>query len=73
MDHYIENLATKQNKPVYSLDSNQNIMLKNEAEKFSSLQDSMYASYSIHFMKRMLDNVLSSCRLVSAYKNFDLN
>ncbi|KAA5549040.1 TraB/GumN family protein [Adhaeribacter rhizoryzae] len=73
MDHYIEKLAIKQQKQIYSLDGNQNAMLHQEAKRFSAPEDSMYATYAIHFMKSMLNNDTTSCQIVSAYKKFDLN
>jgi uncharacterized protein YbaP (TraB family) len=73
MDHHIERLAIKDKKQIRSLDINHGVLLKKEALGFSPLQDSLYASYSIHFMKSMLNNDLSSCQLVSAYKKFDIN
>lgn len=73
MDHHIEKLAIKNKMKIQSLDINQEIMLKKEALGFSHLQDSLYASYSIHFMKNMLNNDLSDCNIITAYKNFDIN
>ncbi|MGV3588703.1 MAG: TraB/GumN family protein [Adhaeribacter sp.] len=73
MDQYIEKLAIKQQKQIYSLDENQKVMLSQEAKRFSAPQDSMYTTYGIHFMKSMLNNDTTSCQVISAYKNFDLN
>ncbi|MEZ0608567.1 TraB/GumN family protein [Fibrella sp. WM1] len=73
MDHHIEQVAMKDRKSVQSLDTEQVSLLTEEAKKFSSLQDSLYASYSIQFMKMMLDDDLTGCDIVSAYKRFDIN
>ena len=73
MDHHIEKLAIKHKKQVQSLDINHDILLKKEDLAFSHLQDSLYASYGIHFMKRMLENDLSDCKIVSSYKKFDID
>jgi len=73
MDNYIEKAALKYNKKVYSLDVNQGILLENEAEKFSSLQDSLYASYSINSMQSMLNDDSSNCQMLNDYKKFDIN
>lgn len=73
MDRHIEKIAVSSNKKVYSLDINHNLLLKKEAENFTPAQDSLSASYSIHFMKSMLDNDLSDCEIIRSYKNFELN
>lgn len=73
MDHHIEKIALTNRKKVYSLDINQGTLLKNEAQKFSLFQDSLYASYSIHSMQSMLKEDLSDCEMLNDYKKFDIN
>jgi uncharacterized protein len=73
MDHHIEKIALKQNKKVYSLDINQETFLKNTAEKFNLLQDSLYASFSIHLMQNMLKDNFSDCEILNTYKKFDID
>lgn len=73
MDHHIEKIALKHVKQVYSLDINQQILLKTESEKFTPLQDSLYASYSVRFMQSMLNDDYSDCQILNDYKHFDIN
>lgn len=73
MDQFIENIATKQNKQVFSLDENQGIILKNAQTAFSYSQDSLYAAVSIDYMEKMLNDDLSGCKIITDYKNFNLN
>ncbi|RZJ99474.1 MAG: TraB/GumN family protein, partial [Flavobacterium sp.] len=73
MDPHIEKIAEKERKQIYSLDLNQGTIMDNEAEKFSSSQDSLYASYSTRYMENMLTTNLSDCELLNTYKKFDLN
>lgn len=73
MDQFVENIATKQNKEVFSLDENQGIMLQNIQTSFSYSQDSLYASISIDYMEKMLNENLSGCKIITDYKNFNLN
>ena len=73
MDHHIEKIALKNNKKVYSLDVNQGTLLKNEAQKFSLFQDSLYTSYSVHSMLSMLREDFSDCEMLNDYKKFDIN
>lgn len=73
MDHHIEKIALKHSRQVYSLDTNQQILLKNEAGKFTRLQDSLYTAYSVRFMQSMLNDDFTDCRILNDYKNFDIN
>ncbi|MBD8488261.1 TraB/GumN family protein [Echinicola sp. CAU 1574] len=73
MDTYIEKIAVEKNKQVFSLDSSHRMILKNTYENFNSLQDSLYASYSIQAMENMLNDDLSGCEMISTYKNFDID
>lgn len=73
MDHHIEKVAIKNGKMVQSLDTEQVSLLNKEADQFSSLQDSLYASYSVQFMKLMLDDDLRGCDMIRAYKRFDID
>jgi uncharacterized protein YbaP (TraB family) len=73
MDTHIENYAIKKNIRVYALDSNQGSMLKSTAETFGRVQDSLYSTYVIDYMKKMLDNDLTDCEIIKTYKSFDIN
>ncbi|MES2649269.1 MAG: TraB/GumN family protein [Bacteroidota bacterium] len=73
MDSHIEKTAADLQKPVYSLDGDQHAMLNKEAANLGAEQDAAYLSYSIDFMRNMLENDLSGCQLVKDYKSFDLN
>lgn len=73
MDTYIEQLALKEKKLVFSLDSNQSILANEMAKHFDSVKNSSLISYGIEYMKSMLNNNLSDCRFITEYKNFDID
>ncbi|RZK74242.1 MAG: TraB/GumN family protein [Pedobacter sp.] len=73
MDHYIEKMAKNFNKSVYSLDINQQILLKNAAQELTSQQDSLYTFYSIRSMRSMLDEDFSDCAILREYKKLAIN
>lgn len=73
MDTHIEKLAINQHKPVYALDNDQNLLLRRTARTFRTEQDSIYASYSIRYMKSMLNNDGTDCEVINTYQSFDLD
>ena len=73
MDQFIENIATDQNKKVFSLDENQGILLKNVQSSLNQSQDSLYASIVIGYMESMLNEDQSGCAMLTEYKTFNLN
>jgi uncharacterized protein YbaP (TraB family) len=73
MDSHIERTAVNHNKPVYALDPDQSRILRKTANSLTADQDSLYASYSIRFMKSMLENDLTDCEIINTYKSFNLN
>lgn len=73
MDPYIEEMALKEHKQVYSLDSNQTKLLHNISKNLTARQDSLYASVGTRYMKSMLDNNLDDCSIITNYKNLTLD
>lgn len=73
MDTYIEKLALKERQLVFSLDSNQNLLLNKISPQLDHKKDSMLILAGIEYMKSMLDNDLSNCRFIEAYKNLDID
>lgn len=73
MDQFIANIATGQNKKIFSLDENQVTMLKNVQASLTYSQDSLYASAGIDYMESMLNNDPSGCAILTDYKTFNLN
>lgn len=68
MDSFIENIATKQNKKLFSLDENQSIILQNVQTAFSNSEDSLYGSVGIDYMEKMLNENLSGCKIITKTK-----
>ena len=73
MDNYIEKLALKENKRVYSLDRNQQAIINSTSEKSNKQQDILYAANCIVGMKTTLDRDLAGCEFITAYQNLDVD
>lgn len=73
MDHHIEKIAIKSGKQVYSLDSNQEILLAKQAKASSKFEDSLNISSSVLGMQNMLNDDFSDCKILNNYKSHDLN
>jgi len=72
MDNYIEELAIRQNKKIYSLDENQANLLKKENDIVKTPQYSSSA-LSTQFMRAILNDDFSYCYGMNSYKKFELN
>lgn len=73
MDRYIEEKAKKQNIKVLSLDQGQTKIIRNASNSTNDYQDSLYATYSILYMKSMLDHDLTFCEIMQNYKKLEVN
>lgn len=73
MDDFIESIATKQEKKIFSLDKNHGAMINDAQNSFNYSLDSLYASVSIEYMENMLNENQSGCATLIEYKNFNLN
>lgn len=73
MDTYIEKLAVKENKKVYSLDSNQHALINQLAAKEDSAKNAALIAGGIGYMHNMLTDDVNDCKYIEAYKHFDID
>jgi uncharacterized protein len=73
LDSYIEKLALRFNKPVYSLDERQTDILKKVSLSLDSNLNLEYAANCTNLMTKMLNDDITSCNIISKYKSFEID